>query len=256
MKGQNCYLVSELLHYCNISVPFCEGIEQSVIDYYDFTYVTQGSMVYIANGERMTVRKNDAIFLAPGTQRQRLTGSEPVSYVSFNFRVYPDVSLPFSPFLKGCISPDTRKLFSIFAQNHLSPKFHSEEKCVNLLNYILFELLDADHLRSHNEHVRGILLYIEENFTAPISLRAVAQRAGLTPEYTAAIFKREVGKTLTEYVNEKRLLLARNLIADPKRSLGDVATEVGFENYHYFSRLFTRFFNISPLQWRKRSTQR
>lgn len=247
------YLVRELTHYCNISVPHCEKIAERVIPYYDFTYVLEGSMTYVINGKDATLSRNDAIFLPPGTRRARRVGTEPVRYVSFNFHLIDGITLPFDCVLRNCITDDTRRLFNLFAQQHLSPKFHSEQKCVNLLNYILFELLDSSALGSQNVHVIKILRYIEENPSQAHTLRSLSALVGLTPEYAATVFKRETGKTVSEYVNERRLLLAKGEICNTKRPLTEIAADVGFANYHYFARLFKKHFDTTPTKMRKRS---
>lgn len=246
------YPVRELRHYCNISVPFCEKIGENVIPYYDFTYVLEGSMTYVIDGKEVRIKKDDAIFLPPGTRRARKRGSEPVRYVSFNFYADDGVSFPFAGALQNCISPDTRRLFTLFSQEHLSPKFHSEQKCINLLNYILFELLDTVLLKSKNEHVQKIQKYIEENLASPLSLHTLSEQAGLSPEYTATLFKRETGKTVTEYIHEKRLLFAKAQITSTHRPLAKIASLAGFENYHYFSRLYKKHFGTTPSTTRKR----
>ncbi len=247
------YLVRELRHYCNITVPHCDKIAERVIPYYDFTYVLEGSMTYVIDGKEATIKATDAIFLPPGTRRARRAGTEPVRYVSFNFHLMEGVSLPFDRVLRGCISDDTRRLFKLFAQQHLSPKFHSEQKCINLLNYILFELLDSTALGSKNTHVQKIMRHVEEHPEADLSLHTLASLVGLTPEYTATVFKRETGKTVTEYVNERRLLLAKSEICNTKRPLTEIAMNAGFSNYHYFTRLFKKHFDTTPTKMRKRS---
>ncbi len=244
------YLVQELLHYCNISTAACSKISRNTIPYYDFTYVLEGSMTYHINGKRVRVGRNDAIFLPPGTLRSRDAGGA-VSYVSFNFHLLPGVELPFACYMPGCITPEIRRVFSLFSQQHLSPKFHSEQKCANLLNYVLFELLDARALGSHNGHVRKILTFIEEHGEEKISLGEISRLVGLTPEYTATVFKRETGKTLTEYIHERKLLQAKSMIQNSTLPLTEIAARLGFENYHYFSRLFKVHFHTTPIAMRK-----
>ena len=244
------YLVGELLHYCNISVTQCSRISRHIIPYYDFTYVLEGSMLYHIDGRAVRVGKNDAIFLPPGTHRSREAGGA-VRYVSFNFQLHEGVTLPFEEYMPGCITHEIRQIFSLFSQQHLSPKSHSAQKCTNLLNYVLFELLDARALRSHNPHVQRILAHIEEHAHTNLTLRSLSRLVGLTPEYTATLFKKEIGKTLTEYIIEHRLLQAKSLILGSALSLREVAARVGFESYPYFSRLFKKQFSTTPMQLRR-----
>ena len=134
------YIVKDILHYCNVSLDKCSNISLKNIDYYDFTFVLSGSMTYTADGETLVLKKNDAIFLKPGTLRSRVGGNEPVKFVSFNFTTMPDVQLNLESFLPNCITSDIKKIISAFPQSHLSEYYHSKEKVANFLNFILFVL--------------------------------------------------------------------------------------------------------------------
>ena len=240
------YIADEIRHYCNISLPYCAPIvETEPISYYDFTFMLDGHMTYRANTNEYVIGKNDAIFFRPGTLRFRKEGTTPVRYVSFNFSVKNGARLPFDEYMPGCITSSIRKIISAFPQSHLTPNFHAKEKCANMLNYILFEIMDATEFKSGNEHIRKILAYIDEHTGEHISLADVSQFVNLSPEYTSLLFKKEMKITLTEYINDKKLSLAKELILGREMSLSDVASYVGFENYNYFSRIFKRHFGVS-----------
>ncbi|MBQ9938054.1 MAG: AraC family transcriptional regulator [Oscillospiraceae bacterium] len=246
------YIVQKIRHYCNISVDRCSAIDTELIDFYDFTFVCSGSMTYIADGKTIALKKNDALFLRPGTERVRLQGTEPVKYVSFNFDICPDTELPFESYMPNCISSEIKNLAATFPQSHLLPYYHSKEKVANMLNYILFELLDILSLGTNNEYVIKIAKYVDEHITEKISLREVSGHIGLSREYTAAIFKKEMGKTLTDFVNERKMLLAKELILSNEMGLCDIAAHLGYENYNYFSRLFKRYFDKTPISVKSR----
>ena len=242
------YLVSEVLHFCNVSLNKCSYMPPRTIDYYDLTFVISGSMTYVADNEIFVLKKNDAIFLKPGTLRERYEGNEPVKYVSFNFKAMPNVELEFDKYLPNCISSDIKKIVSAFPQSHLSPYYHSKEKVGCILNYILFELLDVVSLKSNNPYVLKVTRYVGEHITEKMSLQSISGVIGLSKEYTANIFKKEVGKTLTDYINERKMLLAKELITRNEMKLTDVASYLGYDNYNYFSRLFKRYFDFSPIE--------
>lgn len=241
------YIVDEITHYCNLSLTrSVRKINRAQIDYYDFTFVLDGHMIYRANNTKYVVSKNDAIFLPPGTFRSREANSIPIRYVSFNFQVIPGISLPFREYMPDCITPAIRKIISTFPQAHLSPHFHSREKCAMLLNHILYELMDAEEVRPHNEHIRKIISYIEEHIHQKITLSDVSSYVNLSKEYTSALFKKEMGMTLTDYINKEKLSIAKELIQGGQMMLTDVAAYVGFEDYNYFSHLFKEHFSTSP----------
>lgn len=247
------FTVTALRHYCNISVSHCSAIRRIKIDYYDFTAVLSGSMTYIADSKTYVLRKNDAVLLPPGTVRERPLGTEPVRYISFNFYRNQENELNLPMYLPSCITEDLRRLISAFPQSHLSAHDSSREKAASLLNFILCELRDAAIAESANPHVLRITRYINAHITMPLSLQTVSGEVGLSKEYVSALFKKETGKTLTDYINERKLLLARQLLQSGELSLADIAAHVGYENYGYFSRLFKRTFGIAPIEIRKQN---
>ena len=246
----NGVLVQEVTHYCNITSRKCLKLPKEKIDYYDFTFELDGSMVYYVNGQKITLQRNDAIFLKPGTLRARDSGNQTVRYVSFNFYAAAGVTFPFSDYMQECITADIRKMILVYPPSHLSSFYHAKEKCASILNYILYELLDFAVSRCDNEYVSRILGYIDEHIREKMILKTISDFVGLSREYTCSIFKRETGKTLTSYINERKMLLAKELILDNEMNLADIAAYLGFEDYNYFSRLIKRYLNVSPLYLR------
>jgi transcriptional regulator GlxA family with amidase domain len=56
-----------------------------------------------------------------------------------------------------------------------------------------------------------------------------------------------------QYLLEMRLVRARNLLVGTNLSIKGIAVQTGFEDEHYFSRLFRQKLNVTPSQWRSRS---
>lgn len=253
MDGEKmeAYLVKELLHFCNISVKKCHEMPESRINFYDLTFVLKGRLVYYINGERCEMGKNDAILLPPGTMRSRVGLNEEVSYVSFNFKLNDGVVLPDRLVLANVVTEEIKTLLSAFSQAHLSPLYHSKEKAQNLLNYILFEIIDVLFYESNDKNVGAIIRFIEDRVSEKITLSMISDHVHLAREYIAYIFKRETGKTVVEYINERKMLLAKDMIQNGNITLGEVAERLGFENYGYFSRCFKKHFNTSPKMFQK-----
>ena len=118
-----------------------------------------------------------------------------------------------------------------------------------MLNYILLELMNNYSVSSQNEHIHKILKYIDEHINEQLSLRIISKEINLSREYTSYIFKKEMSTTLTDYINERKLLLAKELISRQNMTLSQVAQHISFDNYNYFCRLFKKHFGISPGQY-------
>lgn len=244
------YLVKELRHYCNISVAKYERIHPAVISFYDFTFVTEGSMRYIVNGTEYVLGPNDAIFLPPGTLRARPKENTPVKYVSFNFLPLEGVRFPFPLYMKNVISKDLVKLASVFPKRHCFEYDHSKEKLAAILNYMLYELLELVDYGTNDSYVLKALRFIDAHILEKISLSSVSEHLNISKEYLSTLFKSKTGKTVTVCIQERKMQLAKEKIKYTDTPLGRIAVELGFENYNYFSRIFRRYFEISPAKYR------
>ncbi len=249
------YIVKNVSHYCNVRLDKCSAIPSFPISYYDFTFVLSGSMTYLCDGKVCVLNKNDAVFIPPGSVRERKEGDKPVHFVSFNFTANDGQSLMFEPHIKNCITPDIRKLVSVFSPSHLTQHYHSKEKVANILNYILLELNDAKNLDSKNEHIMRIIRYIDEHITENITLTSISKEINLSREYISNKFKKEMNTTLTEYINKRKMLLAKDLISRNNMGLKDVAEYMGYKNYNYFSRLFKKYYDITPVGLKNKKKQ-
>ncbi|MBE7020206.1 MAG: AraC family transcriptional regulator [Ruminococcaceae bacterium] len=244
-------MVKDLIYYSNMAVKCCFDIPSHKVEYYELTFVLKGTMTYYANGKRIVLKKDDGVFLKPGTIRSREKGEGYVHYVSFNFLLKPEARLLFDEHLKNVLNDDMKKLISVFHFKHITDKFHAKEKCCNILNYILCEIIDFTKIKSSNEYVMRIFNYVVEHINEKITLKTVAGFLHLSKEYTAYIFKKETGTTLSSYINEQKILISEKLILKENMTLSEIALHLNFANYDYFSKTFKRYKGISPSEYKK-----
>ncbi len=88
--------------------------------------------------------------------------------------------------------------------------------------------------------------FISEHYKEDISRTEIAGSVYLTPEYMAKMFKKETGVSLKQYITDFRVGKAKELLANPNVRISDVATEVGFDNFSYFSTVFKKTTGYSP----------
>ena len=68
------YLVKDITWYLHANIDSCYKLSPNIIQYYDFTFVLDGTMIYYADGIKIELHKYDALFLKPGTLRSRASG--------------------------------------------------------------------------------------------------------------------------------------------------------------------------------------
>ena len=244
-KKETMYIVKDISHYCNVSVP-SSYIPKRTIQYYDFSFITKGEMTYFANGQRLELHENDAILLPPGTLRERLAGTQRVDFISFNFTILPECELNTPLFMKNVITQDIKRLVNTYPQRRLSTLYYSKEKLCGILNYILFEILESLSFESSNPDIIQIIKFIDQNIHTKITLTMLSDHVHLSEEYISYIFKKNIEKTVIEYINEHKMILAKQMIEEGTLSLKEISESLGFEHYGYFSRVFKNQFHIPP----------
>ena len=92
---------------------------------------------------------------------------------------------------------------------------------------------------------------IDVDYDRRISLSVIAERLNVSSNYLSRLFRREVGITLTAYVQRVRLGHAVLLRAEGGSSISEVAYRVGYQNYRDFYRNFVKYEKRSPRQMRR-----
>lgn len=97
--------------------------------------------------------------------------------------------------------------------------------------------------------IADALQYITQHLTEDLSLNVVANHVSLSPTYFHGFFKRALGKTLHEYVEEKRISRAIELMLSTDMTLAEIAYACGFSSQSYFSSAFKRKMNAAPRRY-------
>ncbi|MBB6730493.1 AraC family transcriptional regulator [Cohnella zeiphila] len=106
------------------------------------------------------------------------------------------------------------------------------------------------------ERLKGALLYIETHFARKLTVRELAEAAGMSEGHFSRTFKTFMRKTPVEYVNQYRLRRAARLLEGSGLTVGEAASASGFDNFSYFSKTFRALFGCSPSDYRKRASFR
>jgi len=112
-------------------------------------------------------------------------------------------------------------------------------------------LLVRNHsLRGYSQTVQKVINYIDFNMTEPLSLKYLAQMALVSPNHLSMQFKKETGKNLTDYINEKRIQSSLFLLASTNLPIQSIAEKVGIIDENYFSRLFKQIQHKTAREYR------
>lgn len=106
-------------------------------------------------------------------------------------------------------------------------------------------------MRNYSSTVQKTLIMIDADLTADLSLRRLAAAQNISPSYLSATFKKETGKTLTDYINSERMQLAAHLLETTALQVQTVAAHCGILDVQYFSKLFKKYKEKTPKEYRE-----
>ncbi len=104
-----------------------------------------------------------------------------------------------------------------------------------------------------NTTAQQIILYAQKHFTAPLSLKTLSQKFGFSPAYLGQVFKRETGKSFSNYLHELRIEKAKKLLLYTADRSNLVAKEVGYQDANYFYKCFKKFTGMYPSEFLQRN---
>lgn len=113
------------------------------------------------------------------------------------------------------------------------------------------ELTQQETSESPVEKVKKLIV---ENLSTELSREELAKQVFMSPDYLTKLFKKETGMSLSDYIIHKRILLARQLLADTDLSMVEIAQRAGFSYSSYFARIFKKKVGKTPQQYRQEET--
>ena len=104
---------------------------------------------------------------------------------------------------------------------------------------------------SQSPLIAAVFESIEANYHRPLQLKEVAATLGYSPAYLTDLVRRKTGRTVKQWIVERRMDCARKLLLATEESIAQIAEQTGYLDTAYFIRQFKQLHGKSPHQWRK-----
>jgi AraC family transcriptional regulator len=102
-----------------------------------------------------------------------------------------------------------------------------------------------------SRRLRQITDYMETHLDADISLKNLALIVDLSPHHFSDVFKISTGRSPHQYVLDQRIRRAKELLMGTKKSITEIAQDVGFATHSHFTEQFRKRVKITPTRYRK-----
>lgn len=132
-------------------------------------------------------------------------------------------------------------------------KFTNYTKVLQLLQLVCQTMKNTQEVVEPivvNEAMHEILSYINDHFTQPMKLDALARQFGVSMSFLSHEFVKYTGRSVYDYILYRRVLLAKAMMSSTQ-SLNEVAYHCGFNDYSSFLRVFRKMVGMSPSAYRK-----
>jgi two-component system, response regulator YesN len=106
-------------------------------------------------------------------------------------------------------------------------------------------------LKEYNYKIRKAIEYIRTHISEDLSLNTISVAIDSSPHELSRQFKKQTSKSLTDYINEQRILEAIYLIDNQHLSITDISLMVGFNDVNYFTKVFKKLKGMTPSHYRK-----
>lgn len=102
----------------------------------------------------------------------------------------------------------------------------------------------------HSDIVYKVSSYIKENFKQKLTLDEISKEVGMSSAYLSSIFKKEMGISISNYINKTRVEYSKRMLKNTSMTLSFIAGECCFETPSYFTKVFKDFVGVTPRQYR------
>ena len=116
-------------------------------------------------------------------------------------------------------------------------------------NMMKEEESESNEISNHLEMVED---YIRTHIGDPLTVEGLAKYVHLNPDYLTRSFKKKHNQTLINYITEQRMFLAKELLSKSNMSISMISAKVGYPNYSYFTKIFKKFYGVSPREYRQK----
>ena len=231
-------------------------------DFYMVLYCAAGSGYYHCGEHQFEISSGDLFFCFADTFTAYGTyDADPWSIYWADIKGDQVADL----FLHYHITPEN-PVFNIGINNALTDRFHEILKtyytncndntlfiCQSMfyeLLFFIFKLIYYPHTLTGR--MEELLQYIDYNIASPLSLDQLARQANISQYHLARLFKAATGIPPHQYIMDKRLLMAQELLTSTDKSIKEIASLTGIGDSLYLSNQFKKKNKCSPTEYRKK----
>lgn len=235
-----------------------------VLQEYQINYITEGSGVLETETDQFQVVPGSMLILRPGMwhrYKPDATTGWNEHYIGFTGSICPNIFQEgffqsSKPVLYVGFQENILKLFFEIVQQVKDEKAGHQQVCaaktILMLSLILSVVRNQEFANKTIERkIRQACLFFRENLHTNVNVEKLAGDLHVGYSYFRQMFRKYTGISPIQYHLSLRIQKAKDLLVSTDLSFKEIANELGFESYFYFSRIFKDKTGQSPMEFRK-----
>lgn len=250
-------------------------------DFIEIVIILKGKGHFLINGTEIPITEGNVLLLNPGTYHKSIPAPSHTlteCYLAFTDVEFINTPKNFFPLFHGqkilgkLPEKAKKEIFQLCSAMNQESQSRNTGRYFMLKAYLIQvlclllrfdqqeELSDEHHMKGYEFKspnktyvVQQIMKYMESHYREKISLDQIAENMYLSPFYISKLFKSETGDTPINYLISLRMEKAKELLdRNPALSIQEAAAQVGYEDAYHFSKLFKKYFGLSPMYYKAR----
>ena len=142
-------------------------------------------------------------------------------------------------------------------------RYFKESETYLMLEYVMFRyfkcieiLVKMDKINKSKIYSKKICEYINNNIEEKINVSKISTQLDLSPTHTSRVFKEEMNIDLSVYIQKVKMEIAASYLKNKDLRIKEIAQKLGYTDQLYFNRVFKKFYQKSPKQYRIENSTR
>lgn len=165
----------------------------------------------------------------------------------------PLLHLPATPEILTAFQQVEECMREVHTPSHLLAASTALARFLGLIQ--LRRFASSQQQRTEEEQVQATITLMKDNLARPLFLRELAQAAHMSVSRYEAAFHKRTGCSPINFFNRMRIQQACRQLDGTTQPVKQIASDLGFDDPYYFSRLFKKHVGVSPAEFRKQKTQ-
>jgi len=256
-------LVNSAGHYRLVKLNYLETTRLNGRRDYQILYMKKGTGHFLLHGKYQTVTAGSIIIYYPNEPQfyyYRLEEQPEVYWIHFTGYECEELLKRYHMWGSSILYIGVDTTLVSFFNNAIQELQLRQQDFLEMSILILKQLClllnrtreeQKNHYYNRQKDISASVLYIHENYKAPIVIRELAEKYHMTYNWFIRCFKDFTGSSPQSYLTDIRIEKAKDLLSHRSFQIGEIAELVGYSDPLYFSRIFKKKTGCSPKEYKK-----